>query len=224
MSLASIGRNALRLQYQVACLPLRLVERQTRMFGTDSPVHLLAERAVATLDGTVGRLLGDGGLRRQGEREGQRVDALSRATRLERDAQRRRSEAERRADEASRRAHERREQAREQQRERVSSAVREEQADRRKVDERAGEDAKSDKRAADAKAHERERQAREEQKQKEERAQTRAERASEESKRELKAAAEQRKDAAERRGDAERLDELADHERDDRRKRANGSR
>ena len=66
MNLIDTGRYVLRLPYRVGSFPVRLVERQTRMLGTDSPVHLLAERVLATLDSGVGRLLGDRELRVQG--------------------------------------------------------------------------------------------------------------------------------------------------------------
>lgn len=66
MSIVDRGRAVLRLQYQVTCLPLRLIERQTRSLGTESRVHLFAERVVATLDGGVGKFLGDSTLAEPG--------------------------------------------------------------------------------------------------------------------------------------------------------------
>src|SRR5581483_8101319 len=173
------GRTVLRLQYQLASLPLRLLERQTRFLGTDSSLHLLAERVMARLDAGAGQLLDDDELRRRGRREGRHADSLSRATDLENQARRRRVEAQEQAQQASQSADERRRQAREDQQERLSGTVEQKKADEQKIDQKTREEAEDARQSADAKARTRMQGARSVQRQKDEQAKERTRRATE---------------------------------------------
>ena len=211
MSIARIARQLLRLPYQAATLPLRIVEQQLagRLFGEDSGVRTGLEKLLGGLDTTAGRVLDDESLREQGQRSGRAAEALQRANDLERDAAQRRDSAERQFDEESHRAREKREAAQDNKQERIGQALRAQQSDTQVVNKLAEQKTKDDKHAADTQAQRRKQQAKTEQDNAERVTRARTETATAAPKNELKQAAEDKKTAHQQARDAKELESLA---------------
>jgi flagellar biosynthesis GTPase FlhF len=78
----------LRFQYQLARIPLQLVEEQMAAWmDSEAPPRLFYERSLGVLDATVGNLLGDPKLEKRGAALIERSDALGRAAQLDATAQ-----------------------------------------------------------------------------------------------------------------------------------------
>jgi hypothetical protein len=74
----------LRFQYQLARIPLQLIEAQMAAWmGSEAPPRLFYERWLGGLDATVGNLLGDPKLEERGGALIERSDALDRAAQLD---------------------------------------------------------------------------------------------------------------------------------------------
>ncbi len=74
----------LGFQYRIARLPLQLIEDQmVARMGAEAPARLFFERSLGMLDATVGGLLGDSQLKKRGSALAERSDTLSRAARLD---------------------------------------------------------------------------------------------------------------------------------------------
>jgi hypothetical protein len=84
MNIAKIPFAVWGLQYQIIRLPLALIENQlAARMGAEAPARLFYERSLGMLDATMGRVLGDSKLKRQGSALAERADTLSRAARLD---------------------------------------------------------------------------------------------------------------------------------------------
>lgn len=84
MSLAAIPRAVLKLQYQMARIPLQLIDdRFVRRLDSEAPARLFYERSLGLLDTAVGTVLGDPELRKRGATRMERSDALRRAAELD---------------------------------------------------------------------------------------------------------------------------------------------
>jgi len=84
MSIMTIPRTILRFQYQFVRLPLQLIEeRVVSRMDAEAPARLAYERSLGVLDATVGNALGDARLKRTGASMAKRSDELARAARLE---------------------------------------------------------------------------------------------------------------------------------------------
>jgi hypothetical protein len=84
MSIATIPLSILRFQYQLVRFPLEVIEeRLVARMGAEAPVRLVYERSLGVLDATVGSVLGDPRLKRQGASLAKRSDELARAARLD---------------------------------------------------------------------------------------------------------------------------------------------
>ena len=84
MKITEIPVAVLRIQYQIARFPLRLIEqRVVSRFGEETPARLFYERSLGILDATAGGVLKDHDLMRRGVDSIERTDALSRAARLD---------------------------------------------------------------------------------------------------------------------------------------------
>ena len=84
MSIAQFPLMLLRFQYQVARLPLQLIEtRFVAQMDAEAPVRLWYERSLGMLDTAVGSALGDSAVRQRGATLVERSDALRRAARLD---------------------------------------------------------------------------------------------------------------------------------------------
>jgi len=84
MSIVTIPRTILRFQYQFIRYPLQLIEeRVVARMDAEAPARLVYERSLGVLDATVGNALGDARLKRSGASLAKRSDELARAARLE---------------------------------------------------------------------------------------------------------------------------------------------
>src|SRR5690348_12727926 len=95
MKITDVPFAVLRLQYQLARVPLQLIEE--RVFGrldSDAPARLLYERSVGRLDVAVGTALGSPDVQRRGAALIERSEALRRAAVLDEAADRAVDEAE----------------------------------------------------------------------------------------------------------------------------------
>ena len=85
MKIAEIPFVVLRFQYQIARLPLQLIEDQVvARLHSEGPARLLYERSFGALDATVGKLLGDPQLEKRGAALVERSNALARPPSLTR--------------------------------------------------------------------------------------------------------------------------------------------
>ena len=84
MSITDVPFAVLRFQYRFARGPLQLIEeRVVTRLDAESPTRLFYERSLGLLDATVGSLLGDPELQERGSALAERSDALGRAARLD---------------------------------------------------------------------------------------------------------------------------------------------
>ena len=88
MKTTDVPFAVLRFQYQLARIPLQLIEAQMAAWmGSEAPPRLFYERWLGGLDATVGNLLGDPKLEKRGAALIERSDALGRAAQLDATAQ-----------------------------------------------------------------------------------------------------------------------------------------
>jgi hypothetical protein len=84
----------LRFQYRIARLPLQVIEEQVvARMGTEVPARLFYERSLGLLDVAVGNALGDYRLKRRGAALAERSEALRRAAQLDAAADRTRQQS-----------------------------------------------------------------------------------------------------------------------------------
>ena len=94
MNIAEIPFAVLRFQYQIARVPLQLIENQmAARLGSEAPARLFYERSLGAIDATVGNLLGDPELAKRGAALVERSDALGRAAQLDATATQNREQA-----------------------------------------------------------------------------------------------------------------------------------
>ena len=84
MKTTDVPFAVLRFQYQLARVPLQLIEAQMAAWmGSEAPPRLFYERWLGGLDATVGNLLGDPKLEKRGAALIEGSDALDRAAQLD---------------------------------------------------------------------------------------------------------------------------------------------
>ena len=84
MKTTDVPFAVLRFQYQLARIPLQLIEAQMAAWmGSEAPPRLFYERWLGGLDATVGNLLGDPKLEKRGAALIEGSDALDRAAQLD---------------------------------------------------------------------------------------------------------------------------------------------
>ncbi|MCW2529662.1 MAG: hypothetical protein JWM76_4522 [Pseudonocardiales bacterium] len=84
MKIATFPFAVLRFQYRVVRFPLGLIEERVfARMNSEAPARLLYERTLGTLDATVGNALDDPELAKRGAAFADRSDALARAARLD---------------------------------------------------------------------------------------------------------------------------------------------
>ncbi len=84
MKITELPVAVLRFQYQLARFPLQLIEqRVVSRFPEETPARLFYERSLGILDATVGGALNDQELVQRGAASVERSDTLSRAARLD---------------------------------------------------------------------------------------------------------------------------------------------
>ena len=84
MEITDVPFAVLRFQYQLARIPLQLIEEQVVAgMSSEAPTRLFYERWLGGLDATVGKMLGDPDLQKRGGALIERSDALRRAAQLD---------------------------------------------------------------------------------------------------------------------------------------------
>ena len=84
MEITDVPFAFLRLQYQLARFPLQLIEEQVVAgMSSEAPTRLFYERWLGGLDAAVGKMLGDADLEKRGAALIERSDALRRAAQLD---------------------------------------------------------------------------------------------------------------------------------------------
>jgi len=217
MKITEIPRAALRLQYRIARAPLRLFEQRvlTRV-DSEAPGRLLYERSVGVVDSMVGTVLGDTDAAKHGNALVERSEALGEAARLDEVAAQTKQQADAKFEQeqqkvatapvearkaAERKADQARSEAEQRKRQAADSAAKKSADAKQRIDEAAAkkvtgvETAKRAKQQTIIAAEE---------------AATAAAKA------ELDDAAEKRSDAVDKRAHADRVEELAEAEKEDR--------
>src|SRR4051794_4125600 len=95
MNVLTIPRAVVGAEYTALRFPLTVLEKQVfaRYMEEDAPLRLSFERALGTLDSTVGRALADPDLTRRGSVLARRADVLEKAVQLEEKAAARKEQA-----------------------------------------------------------------------------------------------------------------------------------
>lgn len=84
MSITAIPKAVLKFQYQVARVPLQMIDdRFVARMNDEAPARLFYERSLGMLDTVVGTALGDPELQKRGATLVERSDALRRAAELD---------------------------------------------------------------------------------------------------------------------------------------------
>ena len=84
MKISELPFAVMRFQYRIARFPFELIEqRVVARMNAEAPGRLLYERSLASLDVTVGNLLGDSELEERGAAFAERSDALRKAAELD---------------------------------------------------------------------------------------------------------------------------------------------
>jgi hypothetical protein len=84
MNTTDVPFAVLRFQYQIARIPLQLIEEQMAAWmGPEAPPRVFYKRSLGALDATVGNLLGDPKLEKRGAALIEHSDALDRAAQLD---------------------------------------------------------------------------------------------------------------------------------------------
>ena len=84
MEITDVPYAVLRFQYQLARFPLQLIEQQVVAgMSSEAPTRLFYERWLGGLDASVGKMLGDPDLEKRGAALIERSDALRRAAQLD---------------------------------------------------------------------------------------------------------------------------------------------
>jgi hypothetical protein len=84
MEITDVPYAVLRFQYQLARIPLQLIEEQVVAgMSSEAPTRLFYERWLGGLDAAVGKMLGDPDLEKRGAALIERSDALRRAAQLD---------------------------------------------------------------------------------------------------------------------------------------------
>ena len=99
MKIAEVPFAVLRFQYQIARIPFQLIEDQmaARLYK-ETPARLFYERSLGTVDAAIGNLLGDSKLKQRGTALVERSDALTRAAKLDAQATAKREQADAKLD------------------------------------------------------------------------------------------------------------------------------
>jgi hypothetical protein len=218
MDLLVVPRRIGRLSYSALRYPFTVAEGQlvTRRLDDDSAARLSYERFLGSLDRAAGHVLGDEGLVRRGQALSRRADFLEQAERLDAKAEARRTEADRKLSDEQEQSRQARQDAAAERGQRLAAARRQEQQEKEQakrdqveMEATAAAEAEQEAQARAAAADEAEGARRQQIADQQER-RTQAPRA------QRSQATEKRVAARQRRAEADRLDELADTERQSR--------
>ncbi len=205
------ARSVITLPYQLARTPLAIFDiKVMHRLADDSPRRLAFDRAFGSLDLMAGRLLKDTGLKQQGTERMDRAGQLARAVDLEQDAAARRRTARETAREAEQNAEHKREEAQDRAAAGLRDAAKTAADGKRGAASKARTQAAKAKQQTGARANQKVATIRQNLEQTEAVTEARENRAREQAKAQLHTAAQHQSEANARRGDADRLGELAD--------------
>lgn len=214
--------GVLRLPYALVRFPLRVIEQQlVSRLPKQAPPRLVYERALGMLDEVAGQLLGDRQTARRGEALQERADALSRAVTLEETAQRKRARADEQLEREREKARKDRAAAQQQHQRAVAETRAQEQARKREAAQQAQRRAKAAKTRADEKAAAQAKAVDEEKRAEKARIDAQEKAKAEPAITELKDAAGKQADATAKRSAADRVEELTEQQRQERRAPSN---
>jgi hypothetical protein len=218
MGILTVPRRVAKIEYSAVRLPLSLLERHVvaRYIDEEAPVRLGFERLVGSLDGVAGWLLTDEAIARRGQALRRRTAFLAKAGQLDAEAQARRARAEKdlhAEQEATRQA---REQARREADEKAAAALHQEQEETQHARRQAGARAWAETAQARLAADERAATADKAEQAAQRRISAHEERATAAPTQQLSDAVGKHASAEQLRGDANRLEQLAQSERNSR--------
>ncbi|GEP32975.1 hypothetical protein NSZ01_07430 [Nocardioides szechwanensis] len=205
------------LPYELARLPLVLVDRSlSRRLAEDSPARATLDRTIGSADKLAGAVLRNGDLARRGVNRIERSDKLATAARLEQEAEARREQARDTAAAGRQEAARKRKAAQERATSGLDEADIAEVRGKQEAKARAEKTAAAKKAAADKRAAQRTATAEQRKQRVEAAAEAKLQAAEREAKDELAEARETKQSAAEARADAERLSDLTEAKKQER--------
>ncbi|MBX9641091.1 MAG: IF2 family translation initiation factor [Mycobacteriaceae bacterium] len=225
MTISDVPFAVLRFQYQLARYPLQFVEdRLVNRMRTEAPARLFYERALGMLDTTVGNALRDPELVKRGAALVERTDTLGRAAALDARASNRKEHADAKLEQAREQAVEDQKEARAATVQQIDEARSAAEERKRAATEAARKRSESAKKSAESVAANRKQSAESARDRVAGRTKTVEKVATRVAESKLEDAAEKRSQAASKRAQANRVEELADAEKEKRQaERANGS-
>ena len=217
MNISQATFAVLRFQYQLARWPLQLIEsRVVTRLDSEAPVRLFYERSLGRLDATFGNALGDPKLAENGASIVERSDTLARAAQLDAKAAARKEQADAELKSTSDEAIEGRKEAHAATEHAVQEARSTAQERKQEAAEHAQKRTAAAARQADAVAAERKEQVESAKRQDRSRIRAAEKVATEVAESKLDDAQDKRSEAADKRAQADRVEELADVEKDKR--------
>ena len=218
MGLTAIPRRVGKLEYSAVRLPLTLLEDHVvaRYWDDEAALRLGFERFLGSLDGAAGWLLADDHLSRRGQALRRRTEFLAKAGDLGTKAQARRAQAEEKLHAAQTQARHTRHQAREEMNDQIAAAYQQLQEDRQQARREADTQASADKAQAEHAAQTRAAQADQAQQAEQNRISANEDQVMAAAKQQLSEAADKHTSATDHRQEADRLNQLAASEREER--------
>jgi hypothetical protein len=219
MKLSTLPSGVLRLEYAAVRFPLRVLDQRVfaRYLSDDAPVRLGYERLLGLVDRWAGQALEDEAVGGRGDALRERSDALEQAARLDAEAAQQRSDADAKVQAEMTKAREQREEAERKKSEEVAEARRRSQAEKRRAEQEAKKEAEAKKETADEQARKAKRAAAARKKAEHDRIATNETQATQPAKAKLSDAVDKQSTARAQKAAADRLDELAAKEKEDRR-------
>jgi hypothetical protein len=217
VKISDVPFAVLRFQYQLARYPLQLIEdRVITRIGPEAPARLIYERSLGTLDAAVGNALGDAKLAERGAALVERSDTLGRAAKLEAKAAARLDQADNKLKVARDKAIEQRQEAQDENEQEIKQAREAAQERKREAIDTAQQQSAAARRQADQVAADRKAAAESTRRQAETRTRAAEKAAAKVAESKVDEAQDKRSEAAAKRAKADRLEQLANAEKEQR--------
>ena len=217
MNLSSAPLAVLRVPYMIVRLPLQLIEQQVlSRLSEEAPARLVYERTLGALDGAVGSVLGDRGVAKRGAALTERSDALARAAELDEQATQKRAAADAELQGRQNKAREDQVAAQRDKQRKTEQARKEAEQRKRQAAQQATRRAAAAKKQADELAAKREHDAEAAKRAEQAKINAREQEVAAPATAELKDATAKKTAATEQRSDADRVENLAQAEKDER--------
>jgi hypothetical protein len=218
MGFSTIPRRVGKLEYAAVRLPFTLLEDHlvARYWDDEAALRLSFERFLGSLDGIAGWLLADEHISRRGHALRRRTEFLAKAGGLDTKAQGRRAQAEEKLQAAQAQTSQTSVQAREELNDEIAASYQQLQEDKRQAHEQADARANADKARAEQTAQTRAAQAEQSQQAEQDHISAEQDQVRTAASQQLSGAAKKHASATGRRREADRLNQLATNERDER--------